>query len=592
MDDLLIPNASTHDVVSFLIQIDGKTLDATYQVMSISIMKEVNRIPVARIVVRDGDAAQQNFELSNTDTFIPGKKIVISLGFDGNNNQAFKGIITRQSIKVKENGNTELSVECRDEAVKMTLGRHSRYYENILDSELFDTLIGRYPGLNGNIPKKTKLKHKQIVQHHITDWDLLLLRSEANGMLVNVKDGTIDIGQPDTSTNPVAQITYGFSVIEFEAEMDARDQWKKVEAHSWDYAGQQLFNADTTEASAFTQPGNLAGSTLAAAVSPDVYEMHHSGYLLEQELQDWVDGLMIRSRLSKTRGRARVTGFSGIRPGDMVKLSGVGDRFNGNTYVTAVRQDVTAGSWDTQIQFGLDPERYAETFANINDPQAAGLIGAVHGLQIGVVVQLESDPDGEFRILVKVPVIDNNAQGLWTRVASLDAGGSRGAFFMPEIGDEVIVGFINDDPRHAVMLGMLHSSAKQAPITPRNANNEKGFTTRSKMRVHFNDQTNTITIDTPAGNSIQLDEQGTKVEIIDQNSNKITMDSSGITVNSPLNVTVKAGADLSLSAGASLSISAASISVKADASLDMEGALTKVAAQGILEISGSIVKIN
>jgi hypothetical protein len=112
------------------------------------------------------------------------------------------------------------------------------------------------------------------------------------------------------------------------------------------------------------------------------------------------------------------------------------------------------------------------------------------------------------------------------------------------------------------------------------------------MRVHFNDQTKTITIDTPAGNSIQLDEQGTKVEIIDQNSNKITMDTSGITVNSPLNVTVKAGADLSLSAGASLSISAASISVKADANLDLEGALAKVAAQGILQVTGSIVQIN
>jgi Rhs element Vgr protein len=591
MDELLIPNPSTHDVVSFAILVDGKALDATYQVITISIMKEINRIPVAKIVVRDGDAAQRNFELSNTDTFIPGKKITISLGFDGDNKQAFKGLITRQAIKVKENGDTELSIECRDETVKMTLGRHSRYYGNVLDSELFDSLIGRYAGLSGDI-KKTKLKHKQIVQHHITDWDLLLLRAEANGMLVNVRDGIISIGPPDTGTEPVVQVAYGFSVFEFEAEMDARDQWKKVGAHAWDYAGQQLFNADTTEAADFKQPGNLSGSDLSAAVAPDVYEMHHSGYLLEQELQDWVDGLMIRSRLSKTRGRARVTGFSGINPGDMVKLSGVGDRFNGNAYVTAVRQDVNAGSWDTQIQFGLDPERYADTFANINDAQAAGLLGAVHGLQIGIVVQLENDPDGEFRILVKVPIIDNNARGLWTRVASLDAGSSRGAFFMPEIGDEVIVGFINDDPRHAVVLGMLHSSAKTAPITPKDANDEKGFTTRSKMRIHFNDQTKTITIDTPAGNSIQLDQQGTKVEIKDQNSNKITMDSSGITVDSPLNITVKAAADLSLSAGASLSVSAASISIKADASLDVQGALVKVAAQGILEINGSIVKIN
>ncbi|HXO78147.1 MAG TPA: type VI secretion system tip protein VgrG, partial [Puia sp.] len=396
----------------------------------------------------------------------------------------------------------------------------------------------------------------------------------------------------DTSTSPVVQLSYGYSIMEFEGEMDARDQWKKVTASSWDYTGQQLFNADTTEASGFKEPGNISGSDLAGAVSPDAFEMHHSGYLLQQELQDWVGGLMLRSRLSKTRGRVRVTGFPGITPGDMATLDGVGDRFNGNVYVTAVRQDVTAGSWDTQIQFGLDPERYAEVYDNVDDRQAAGLIGSVHGLQIGVVVHLENDPDGEFRIQVKVPVIDDNADGIWTRVASLDAGNNRGAFFMPEIGDEVIVGFINDDPRHAVMLGMLHSSGKPAPITPADANNEKGITTRSSMRVHFNDQTKTITIDTPAGNSIQLDEQGTKIEIKDQNSNKVTMDSGGITVDSPLSIRIKAGTDLSISAGTTLSISATSISVKADADLDVEGALAKVAAQGIMEISGSIVKIN
>jgi len=591
MDDLLIPNPSKHDVVTFAIQVDGQTIDATFQIMSISIMKEVNRIPVARIIVRDGDAAQRKFEVSDGSTFVPGKEIVINIGFDGQNAPAFKGVITRQSICIRESGNTQLQIECRDLTVKMTLGRHSHYYQDRKDSELFDEIIGRYPGLSSDL-KTTKLTHRQIVQHHVTDWDFLLLRAEANGMLVNVQDGTIKIAPPDTATSPVVNIAYGYSIIEFEAEMDAREQWKKVEARSWDYAGQQLFNADTTEASAFTQPGNISGSDLAGAVSPDSFEMHHSGYLLEQELQDWVDGLMLRSRLAKTRGRIRVTGFSGINPGDIAKLDGVGDRWNGNVYVTAVRQDVTAGSWDTQIQFGLDPERYSETYKEIDDRQAAGLIGSIHGLQIGVVVQLGNDPDGEFRILVKVPVIDNNAQGLWTRVASLDAGSNRGAFFMPEIGDEVIVGFINDDPRHAVLLGMLHSSAKVAPITPADANDEKGITTRSQMRMHFNDQTKTITIDTPAGNSIQLDEQGSRIRIVDQNSNKITMDASGITVDSPRNVTIRAGADITISADASLSISAASVSVKADGALDLGGALAKVAAEGIMEISGSIVKIN
>jgi len=189
-------------------------------------------------------------------------------------------------------------------------------------------------------------------------------------------------------------------------------------------------------------------------------------------------------------------------------------------------------------------------------------------------------------------VIDNNDQGIWTRVASLDAGADRGAFFRPEIGDEVIVGFINDDPRDAIVLGMLHSSAKPAPIIAKDVNHEKGFTTRSKMHLQFNDDTKTITIDTPAGNSIKIDEQGMKIEIKDQNSNKITMDTAGIKLESPMNVEIKAGVNLTLSAAATLSIGALSLGMKADGNLSLEGALAKLSAQGITEISGSLVKIN
>jgi uncharacterized protein involved in type VI secretion and phage assembly len=142
------------------------------------------------------------------------------------------------------------------------------------------------------------------------------------------------------------------------------------------------------------------------------------------------------------------------------------------------------------------------------------------------------------------------------------------------------------------MLGMLNSSAKPAPLQASDDNNEKGFFTRSKMRIHFNDSTKTITIDTPAGNSIQLDEGGTKIEIKDQNNNKVTMNTSGISVESPQNIEIKAGVNLTLSAGATLSIGGASISVKADGNCEIQGAMSKLSASGITEISGSLVKIN
>ncbi|WP_313514973.1 type VI secretion system tip protein VgrG [Sphingobacterium sp.] len=591
MEELIIPNPSQHDTISYEISLGGSKMDSSYEILSISIDKEVNRIPTAKILLKDGDAALGSFEISNKEDFLPGREIEIKLGFDSDNKKAFKGIITKQQVKVKENGNTQLQIECKDAAMRMTLGRKSKYYLDQKDSEVMDSIISAYADLKSDV-EATTLKHKELIQHHLSDWDFIALRAEANGQLLFVNDAELKIESPKTDPDPVLQVTYGSSIMEFEAEMDLRSQWSKVEAHSWDYKNQGLFTAEVDEASGFTQLGNVNSSDLASANKLEKFLLHHSGNLLEQELKAWAEGAMLRSRLAKIRGRARFTGFAEIKPGDMVKIAGVGDRFNGKAFVTAVRQEVGDGTWYTNIQFGLDPARYSSLYQDIDDFPAAGLLGSIQGLQIGKVLQLENDPDAEDRILVKIPIIENNSNGTWVRVACLDAGSDRGTFFRPEIDDEIIVGFINNDPRHAIMLGMLNSSAKPAPLKGADANDEKGIFTRSNMRVHFNDATKTINIDTPAGNSIILDEDGKKIEIKDQNSNKITMDSNGIIMESPKNIEIKAGAELKISAGTKMEIIGKIMTLKSDTNVNINSAMTKINSDGVTEIKGSLVKIN
>jgi len=90
--------------------------------------------------------------VSNADDFIPGKKILSGLDWMATTNRVFKGIIIKHSIRIREDGNGELIIECRDEAIKMATGRHSRYYENLKDSQLMDELIGHYkPSLKGDV---------------------------------------------------------------------------------------------------------------------------------------------------------------------------------------------------------------------------------------------------------------------------------------------------------------------------------------------------------------------------------------------------------------------------------------------------------
>src|SRR6185436_2666175 len=114
-------------------------------------------------------------------------KIDIKIGLDRDNKQLFKGIIIKHSIRIKENGNGELIIECRDQAINMSIGRHSRYFDDVKDSQVMEELIGNYKKseLKSEV-NPTDTKHKELVQHHISDWDFMLLRAEANGMLVNV----------------------------------------------------------------------------------------------------------------------------------------------------------------------------------------------------------------------------------------------------------------------------------------------------------------------------------------------------------------------------------------------------------------------
>jgi Rhs element Vgr protein len=548
----------------------------------------VNRIPMARLVLRDGDAAEETFNISEEDFFLPGKKIHIKIGKDNKNQTVFKGIIVRHAVRVHEDGNPELMVECRDEAVKMTIGRHNRYFEDVKDSAAIEQLISAY-GLQKEV-EATSLTHKELVQHHCTDWDFLMVRAEANGKIVVVDDGKVIVKAPDTAAAPALGLLYGSTLLEFEAEMDARNQWKSVEATAWDYSSQALFKQQSDSASV-SEPGNVSGATLSNTIGLNKLELRHSGQVLEEELQALTKAAMLKSRLAKICGRAKFLGFPNIKPGQTVDFQGVGARFSGAAFVSAVRHEIAGGDWDTRLQFGL-PNEWFHTKPDIMDTPAAGLMPGVNGLMVGKVVQLQDDPDGEHRILVRLPVLDNNSRGIWTRVATLDAGNQRGSFFRPEINDEVIVGFLNDDPRDAVMLGMLHSSANAAPITAQDTNHEKGFTTRSMMHIQFNDEKKTITIDTPAGNKIVLDEDQKSILIQDQNGNMAKFSEAGIEMKSPKDIKIEATGKIDIKATQALKIDGMSVAVAAQTSFEAKGATAKLEATGIAEVKGSLVKIN
>lgn len=576
----VIPNTAKTDLVTYTIKIDGEAISRTFQVLSIAVMREVNRIPTARFSLIDGNAPRQDFPASNEALFIPGNEVEILLGYHSNETPVFKGVITNHKIKIRRRG-AQLDIEAKDPGVKLTIGRKSRYFFDQTDSDVIESVASEYD-LQSDV-ESTAVQHSELVQFEATDWDFIVSRAEANGKVILLEDGLLKLMSPALG-EPALEVQYGSSSLEeFDAEIDARWQYGEVAARSWDQANQEVVEAQAADPG-IAEAGNLSAESLADAVSPQSFTLFHGGQVAQEELQAWADAQLLKSRLSKIRGRVKFQGFSGIKPGDTLTLTGVGERMSGDVYVSGIRHEMEGGNWYTDAQFGLDPEFFSRT-REIHPARAGGLLAAVNGLHTGVVTQLQDDPNGEDRIRVKIPIIGMDDDGVWARVASLDAGESRGAFFLPEIGDEVIVGFINDDPRHPVVLGMLHSSAKPSPINAADDNHEKGFVTRSEMKCLFNDDVKSISLETPAGNKILISEEEGGIVLEDENGNKITLNSDGITIESAKDLILKASGDVK--------VEGVNIEQKAQAQFKAEGSAgLEVSSSAVAVLKGSLVQIN
>ena len=459
----------------------------------------------------------------------------------------------------------------------------------VVKVEVIEELIGAH-GLTADV-ETTSVDHKELVQFDATDWDFLMTRTDANGMFCTVNDGTVKIAKPDLGQDSVLSLSFGMNILEFDVEMDARNQFKAVKATAWDPTNQEIVESEASEPTP-TNNGNLSATDLADSMAVESFTLSHTGRLESPELQSWADAKLLRQRLAKTCGRVTCQGFAGVKPGDIIELQGVGERFEGKVLVSAVRQQVGDGNWETDIQFGVKPDWFSTTY-DVQQPSAGGLLPPISGLQIGIVTTLEGDPDGEDRIQVRLPIISQDDDGIWARIATLDAGNKRGTFFRPEIGDEVIVGFLNDDPRHPIVLGMCHSSAKPAPEPPSDDNHVKGYVTRSEMKLLFDDDKKIVSIETPNGNKLALTEEDGGIKIEDENGNKIVLDSDGILIESAKDIILKATGDVKTE-GVNVEVKAqADFKAEASASATLKGsASVTVEGGGQAVLKGGIVQIN
>lgn len=220
----------------------------------------------------------------------------------------------------------------------------------------------------------------------------------------------------------------------------------------------------------------------------------------------------------------------------------------------------------------------------------------IFGVMIGVVVKNDSTNDSEKPgpglVKVKIPLLGMQESN-WARIVSFMAGKERGAFFLPEVGDEVLVAFENGDVNRPFIMGALWNGKDAPPDTNSDGkNNTRIIKSRNGHVLIFSDKENEekITLKSCKGHILELDDKNGEenIKVIDKSgNNKIVISTKD------KKITINSDKDIEISAKGKFSVSAKDIEIKSSGATKIEASSSMdVKASANMTIKGATVNIN
>jgi type VI secretion system secreted protein VgrG len=173
-------------------------------------------------------------------------------------------------------------------------------------------------------------------------------------------------------------------------------------------------------------------------------------------------------------------------------------------------------------------------------------VGAPHYTDVHAYAKAESqpakvidnnDPDGLGRVKVEFYWAGGNIKSDWMRLIQPHAGSGKGFYFIPEVGEEVLVGFEGGSAERPYVVGTQYNGSESSGYSS-SGNDQKVIHTRSGTKMIFNDAEGSVLIEDPSGNTWHMDGKG------------------NINANAPKNFTLNAGENISMTAGKNVTISA------------------------------------
>ena len=189
-----------------------------------------------------------------------------------------------------------------------------------------------------------------------------------------------------------------------------------------------------------------------------------------------------------------------------------------------------------------------------------------------------ADPQGKGRVRVRMNWQTDGMQTGWVRVMTPDGGGSkdirsnRGFVFIPEVGDQVLLGFRHGDPARPYVMGSLFNGVTGGGGLE--GNHMKSLTTRSGSTVTFDDTAHTILLQTTRANKIFIDELNGTITV--SSAEEVNVNTKNVNINASENMNVNVGKNFNMSVGEN-----AALSIGGDSSMNVQGNFSSIVSKDV-----------
>ncbi|MGD2104961.1 MAG: VgrG-related protein [Anaerolineae bacterium] len=489
----------------------------------------------------------------DSETLAEGKVIEVSaVASDGGRpERLIAGEITAVEPNFGADGIPSLSIQGYDRSHRLHRGGQTRSFVQMTDSDIAQR-IAQEEGLRAEVDS-TRQVHDYVFQNNESNMAFLYARAVQIGYELYVQDSTLHFSAPSEDEGPTLE--WGANLRGFRPRLTTARQESEVTVRGWDPTAKREIVGRATQGKGAPEIGE---SRSGSQVASEAFQKDGKLTVVDRpvgdqrEAEGLAQAIFDELTASFVTASGVATGDPRLRAGKVVTVEAVGDRFGGRYHISATSHSYRAEDYVTEFHV---TGKHPRTLCQILNGKASQEVGAVVG-----IVTNNDDPEGMGRVKVKYPWLTDDEESAWARVVSFMAGKDRGAFFLPEVNDEVLLAFDHGNVHRPYVLGVLWNGQDKPPES-------------NSVVLDGSGQVVQRIIKSRAGHTIILDDTsgGGGITVVDRAGNKIAIDSG----SNALNIEVKG--NLEISAKGKVTIKGdAGVEISSSANVDVKGAMIKL----------------